>query len=56
MRSFEKKVTVEIPDKQWTLEIGSETWTGEYTWSLNGVDSSELPEAPKTADIYPEFC
>ena len=54
MHLFGKKVTVEIPSKQWTLVIGIKR--DKYTVGVNGVEMSALPEAPKTAASQPEHC
>ena len=43
------KVTVEIPYRQWTLEIGFDRKAFKYTMGVNGVEMSELPVAPETA-------
>lgn len=45
-------ITVEIPDKDWTLAVGLEgmMMNGHYIVGVNGVEWSDLPEAPKTKD------
>ena len=43
-------VTVEIPENKWTLVIGYKNQgINKYTVGVNGVEMSELPEAPITA-------
>ena len=46
-----KVVTVEIPSKQWTLEVGvSDDEVNKFTLGVNGVQMSALPQAPNTVD------
>ena len=40
---------MEMPHKEWTLVIGYDNKERKYTVGVNGVEMSELPEAPKTA-------
>ena len=42
-------MTVEIPEKQWTLVIGWSVHEDKYTVSVNGMEMYVLPEAPMTA-------
>ena len=42
-------MTVTIPHRGWTLVIGYDDDAEKYTASVNGVEMSALPEAPKTA-------
>lgn len=49
-------MTIVIPHKQWTLVVGWDKKAKKYGVAVNGIEISELPEAPKSADIYPKFC
>ena len=51
-----KTATVEIPSKQWTLVIGYDRRAYKFTVNVDGVEMSDLPKAPKTAECYPSFC
>ena len=43
-------VTVEVPQRQWTLAIGFDKRAQKYTVGVNGVEMSALPAADRTGD------
>ena len=49
-------MTVEIPEKQWTLVIGLDKKERKFTVSVNGVEISALPKLPRSAASQPDFC
>ena len=46
---YGEEATVEIPEKNWNMVIGFNREDNLYSMSINGVDVSDLPEAPMTA-------
>ena len=52
----DERVTVEIPDRQWTLKVGFDYRHGKYTLNVNGVEHFKLPGAPKTAKLLHKIC